>query len=95
MNDNNSEKEENNSKKVHKSLKDNPSPFATPDLRKKKENELHNKSNKVYKNQILPSILTQPNINKEKQKENELRNMTRVKENKRKRQLFIRWKGKS
>ena len=82
MNDNNSEKEENNSKKVHKSLKDNPRPFATPALRKKKENELHNKPNKVYKNQILPSILTQPNINKEKQKEKELRNMTRVRESK-------------
>jgi len=82
MNDNNGEKEENNSKKVHKSLKDNPRPFATPALRKKKENELHNKPNKVYKNQILFSILSQPNINKEKQKGKELRNMTRVRESK-------------
>ena len=48
MNDNNSGKEENNSNKVHKSLKDNPRPFATPALRKKKENELHNKPNKFY-----------------------------------------------
>jgi len=82
MNDNNSGKEENNSNKVHKSLKDNPRPFATPTLRKKKENGLHNKPNKVYKNQIHPSILTQPNINKEKQNGKELRNMTRVRESK-------------
>ena len=65
INDSNNEKEENNSKKVHKSLKDNPRPFATPALRKKKENELQYKPNKPTKNQILPAILAQPNINKE------------------------------
>jgi len=65
----NSEKEENNSKKEHKSLKDKPRPFATPALRKKKENELYTKLNKVYKNQNTSfNFLTQPNINKEKQK---------------------------
>jgi len=84
MNDTINDKEDSNSKKVHKNLKDNPRPFATPALRKKKENELHNTPNKVYKNQIIPSILAQQNINKEKQKEKELRNRVRANENKEK-----------
>ena len=49
MNDTNNGKEENNSQKVHKSLRDNPGPFATPASRKKKENELHNKQIKFIK----------------------------------------------
>jgi len=35
-------------RKYIKSLKDNPGPFATSALRKKKENELHNKPKIKY-----------------------------------------------
>ena len=71
-------------KKIHRSLKDNPRPIATPALRKKKENELmENPKQKSTRSQIHPSILTQPLINKEKEKEKELRDKERANTSKR------------
>lgn len=67
------------SKRRHKSLKGNPTPITTPALRKKKENELaENPSIQITPNQIHPSIIAQPSINKEKAIEKELRDKERA-----------------
>jgi len=76
----NEDTEMNNSKRPNKSLKDNPREIITPALRKKKEKEIqenHTASLQPIRTQIHPSILAQPSINKEKQKEKELRDKER------------------
>lgn len=71
--------EVNKGKKIHRSLKDDPKPIAIPALRKKRENELKDSpKQKSYQNQIHPSIMTQPLINKEKDKEKEIRDKERA-----------------
>jgi len=65
--------EKNQEKRPHRSLKDNPRPFATPAMRKKEERELENIEIPPPKSQIHPSIMTQPLIHKEKEKEKELK----------------------
>ena len=66
-------------KRAHRSLRDNPSPIVTPALRKKKENELLDKPKTQTKStQIHPSILAQPLIDKEKEKEKEIRDQERA-----------------
>ena len=71
--------EANKGKRIHKSLRDDPRPIATPALRKKKEKELaENPSQKNTPKQLHPSIIAQPLINKEKEKEKELRDKERA-----------------
>jgi len=66
-------------KRRHKSLKDDPRPIATPALRKKKEREIaENMDVQPTPNQIHPSIMSQPNINKEKVIEKGLRDKERA-----------------
>eukprot|EP00833_Pecoramyces_ruminatium_P012634 jgi/Orpsp1_1/1186666/evm.model.d7180000052401.1 len=73
------DKEATPSKRIRKSLKDNPQIINTPALRKQKENELELEPElENPKNQIMPSILSQPRIEKEKEIEKELRNKERV-----------------
>jgi len=73
------EESKNQGKRRHKSLKDDPRPFATPALRKKKEKELAETPNiQINPNQIHPSIIAQPSINKEKAIEKELRDKERA-----------------
>jgi len=71
--------ETNKGKKIHKSLRDDPRPIATPALRKKKEKELAaNPSSKNVPKQLHPSIIAQPSINKEKEKEKEIQDKERA-----------------
>ena len=66
-------------KKIHKSLRNDPRPILTPALRKKNEKEMDTQNVVQHvKNQIQPSILTQPRINKEKSKERKLRDKERA-----------------
>ena len=67
-------------KKVHRSLKDNPRPIATPGLRKQKENQLRENPGQAAERtpQIQPSIAAQPSITKAKRKEKEVRDKERA-----------------
>ncbi|KAG4084962.1 hypothetical protein H8356DRAFT_1062634 [Neocallimastix lanati (nom. inval.)] len=69
-------------KRSHRSLKDNPITILTPALRKKQEEEMTSKTpQEKYKNQVSPSILTEPRIEKEKMKEKAIRDKERAETN--------------
>ena len=78
-NDEEQNAETNKGKRIHKSLRDDPRPIATPALRRKKEKELaEHPPQKNTPKQLHPSIIAQPLINKEKEKEKELRDKERA-----------------